>query len=446
MLIARSFSVLDFLFKPVDNSPLIIFRIIFGLLIFLESAGAIFTGWVKRVFIDPSFTFTVIGFEWLQPLPGSGMYYYYGVMAICGIMVMLGFYYRIGLGLFTVLWTITYLMQKTSYNNHYYLLILICLIMLLLPAHKYFSLDVKRNRVSESLACPQWCYIIVILQLAIVYTFAGLAKLYPDWLDGLPIKLWFNAKSNYPVIGGLLQKEWLQCMVVYGGIFYDLLIVPLLLWKRTRLFAFFVSVFFHLFNSIVFQIGIFPYLMIGMTIFFFNPERIRSIFFKSKPALQTVDLKTYSHSPNRLVLAILIFYFLIQIYLPLRHLHFPGNVHWTEEGHRLAWQMMLRSKSGYIKYEVRNAENGEKWLVNPRDYLSPKQARKLAAHPDMIWQFSQYLEDHFHKSGIDDIDIFAHAMVSLNGRPYQPIVDSSVNLAAIKWQPFEHAEWILPLE
>ena len=66
-----------FLFKQIDNSSLIIFRIIFGLLIFLESVGAIFTGWIKRTLIDPEFTFTVIGFEWLQPLPGNGMYFYY---------------------------------------------------------------------------------------------------------------------------------------------------------------------------------------------------------------------------------------------------------------------------------------------------------------------------------------------------------------------------------
>ena len=61
-------------FKSVDNIGLMLWRIAFGLLITLESFGAIFTGWVKEVLIAPSFTFSFIGFEWLQPLPGYGMY------------------------------------------------------------------------------------------------------------------------------------------------------------------------------------------------------------------------------------------------------------------------------------------------------------------------------------------------------------------------------------
>ncbi|HLT53207.1 MAG TPA: HTTM domain-containing protein, partial [Flavobacteriaceae bacterium] len=78
------------LFKHIDNSPLVIFRIIFGLLCFLESVGAILTGWVNRTLIEPEFTFTFIGFEWLQPLPGSWMYVYYAVMGLFGLGIMLG--------------------------------------------------------------------------------------------------------------------------------------------------------------------------------------------------------------------------------------------------------------------------------------------------------------------------------------------------------------------
>ena len=63
-----------FLFKHIDNSALIVFRILFGLLIFLEAVGAILTGWVRKTLVEPEFTFSFIGFEWLQPLPGNGMY------------------------------------------------------------------------------------------------------------------------------------------------------------------------------------------------------------------------------------------------------------------------------------------------------------------------------------------------------------------------------------
>ena len=181
------------LYKPIDNAPLIIFRIFFGLLLALESFGAIATGWVKRVFIEPEFTFSHIGLEWLQPLPGNGMYFYYIIMGFLGLMVMLGYKYRWSLLAFTILWSGVYFMQKSNYNNHYYLLILISIIMLVLPANKYASLDAKINPEIKSLTMPQWCSWVMIGQVAIMYFFAALAKFYPGWLDGsFPKLLFYN--------------------------------------------------------------------------------------------------------------------------------------------------------------------------------------------------------------------------------------------------------------
>ncbi|MEP0481357.1 MAG: HTTM domain-containing protein, partial [Nonlabens sp.] len=62
------------LFTQVDNSALVIFRMIFGLLIACEAFGSIALGAVRRLFIEPDFTFTFIGFEFLEPLPGNWMY------------------------------------------------------------------------------------------------------------------------------------------------------------------------------------------------------------------------------------------------------------------------------------------------------------------------------------------------------------------------------------
>ena len=133
------------LFTRIDNSALIVFRMLFGLLLAIEAIGAIFTGWVRRAFIEPDFTFNFIGFDFLQPLPGNGMLWYYAVMGLFGIFVMLGFKYRLSIFMYTIMWAAVYLMQKSSYNNHYYLLMLLCFLMILLPAHRYASVDVWRK-------------------------------------------------------------------------------------------------------------------------------------------------------------------------------------------------------------------------------------------------------------------------------------------------------------
>lgn len=431
----------DFLSQPIDNSALIVFRIVFGLLAFLESIGAIFTGWVHRTFIEPDFTFTFIGFEFLQPLVGEGMYFYYILMGGFALMVLLGFYYRIGIWGFALMWTASYLMQKTSYNNHYYLLIILSFLMILVPANRYFSLDVKRNPKLKSLTCPRWACWIFIAQVWIVYTFAAIAKIYPDWMQAIPIGNWFKYKADYPIIGTWLAMDSTKYLVSYGGIFFDLFIIPLMLFKRTRWLAFGMSLFFHLFNSVVFQIGIFPYLMIGICVFFFPVDKIRKLFFKSKP--DTLILNNQKPITQKLIFPILIFYFILQLYLPLRHWIYPGNVTWNEAGHRMAWRMMLRSKSGYLILNIKDKNSEKTWKIYPADYLTPKQTIKVATYPDMAWQFIQFIKNEWKAKGYSELKIYAESKVSLNGKPYQTYINPEIDLANVEWHRFETQSWIM---
>ncbi len=433
-------------FQEVDNASLVLFRMIFGFLVFAESLGAIVTGWVKRTLVEPEFTFSLIGFEWLQPLPGSGMYYYYSVMALCGVAIAIGFYYRFSLSVFTIMWTLSYWMQKSHYNNHYYLLILLCLFMLIVPAHAYASLDARRKNAVVGMTCPRWCLSIFKIQLWIVFTYAALNKLYPGWLEGDFIALSFAGKRNYPLIGNLLQDETLQSMVVYGGILFDLLVVYLLLWKRTRWLGFMLSLGFHLFNSAVFQIGIFPYLMIGMCVLFFEPETIRKRFFKRKPVVTVQRDMTQLTARRRFVAVGFGIYFIIQILAPLRHYWFKGNAFWTEEGHRLSWRMMLRTKYGRSTFKAFHPGTDSTWVVDKTKFLSPGQRGAVSSKPDMIWQFAQYLQKHYQEQGLDSVQIKVDTSISLNGGKSHPIIDPEVDLTSVKWQPLRHSPWILSPE
>lgn len=430
-----------FLFKHIDNSGLIVFRIIFGLLCFLEAVGAVFTGWIRRTLVEPDFTFSFIGFEWLQPLPGNGMYIYYIVMGIFGLFIMLGYKYRFSMLMFAVMWTATYLMQKSSYNNHYYLLVLLSFLMIFLPANRYASLDVKLNPSLKRLSMPNWCKWIFVLQLLILYTYASLAKLYPDWLDASVIAILMKSKASYPLVGELLQQNSVHYFLAYGGILFDGLIIPLLLFKPTRRYAFFASIFFHLFNSIVFQIGIFPYLSLAFSLFFFEPKTIRNLFLKQKKYY--TDNQIIIPKYNTVLITLFSIYFIIQIALPLRHHFFTDDVLWTEEGHRLSWRMMLRAKSGRTTYSVIDAKTNKEIPINLDDYLTKKQQRGANNKPDIMWQFAQHLKKDFAEKGIE-VKVFVSAFVSVNGKPLKQLIDPKVDLANEKWYHFKHHDWILP--
>ncbi len=430
------------LFTRVDNSALVVFRIFFGFLIAAEAFGAIFTGWIQRSLIEPEETFNFIGFEFLQPLPGNLMLYYYGVMGTFGLLVMIGYKYRFSIIAYGIMWAGVYFMQKSSYNNHYYLLLLLCILMAFFPAHKNLSVDARNDPSKRSVSMPQWVPFAIILQMWIVYTYAAVAKIYPDWFNGAFPATLMAGKADYWLVGDFLQQEWVHFSIAWFGFFFDLLIVPLMLWRKTRLFAFAAAIFFHLFNSFIFHIGIFPYLALAMMIFFFDRKKIHSLFVQGrKPFYQKKELIVPAYKTP-----LLVFFggwFLVQLALPVRHHFFEDDVLWTEEGHRLSWRMMLRSKGGRSTFKVVEKGTTDTIYVNPGLYLTDKQSRAVSTKPDLIWQFSQRLKRMYAEQG-KDVQVFVNARVSVNGRPYQPFIDSKVDLANEKWQHFRHHDWILP--
>ncbi|RMA66221.1 HTTM domain-containing protein [Ulvibacter antarcticus] len=430
-----------FLFKHIDNTGLVLFRVFFGLLIAIEAFGAIITGWVRLNVVEPEFTFNFIGFDFLQYLIGPGMYAYFAVMGIFGIMVMLGYKYRISMVAYAIMWTAVYLIQKTSYNNHYYLMMLLCWIMAFLPAHRWFSIDAKLNPELKSPSMPRWVLLILILQVWLVYTFASVAKFYPDWLDGTTTALFMKGKSDYSLIGGFLQLEWVHYSIAYVGILFDLLIVPLLLWKRTRLLGFGISVFFHLFNSIVFQIGIFPYMSIAFALFFFSSETLQKRFLPKKKLYTGNEIILPKH--KNLLITVFSIYFLFQIGLPLRHWTFKDDVLWTEEGHRLSWRMMLRSKGGMLTIYTEDKATQKRIRYDHSKLLTKKQRRSVKTKPDILWQLAQRIKNLEAEEG-RDVSVYMDVRIKINGGKYFQLIDPETDLAAQKWHPFKHSEWILP--
>ena len=427
------------LFKAIDNSPLVVFRIFFGFLVACESFGAILTGWVKRILIDPEVTFSFIGFEWLKPLPGFGMYFYFLAMGVFGLAIMLGYRYRIAIISYTILWAGVYFMQKTAYNNHYYLLLLISFLMIFLPSNSYASLDVRQNRIKEENTMPYWISLLFIIQVAIVYVFASIAKFYPDWLDGTFTRNLLADSTNVITLKKLFLQKWFYLFIAYMGIIFDLLIVPLLLFKKTRMLALLASLTFHLFNAIFLEIGIFPFFALTFALFFYEPETIRSVFLRRKTSIET-DNGHSNYYGKKIVYFLIIPYLIIQLLLPLRHHFIEGDVLWTEEGHRLSWRMMLRERNGFIHIRIKDLKTGEESLYDYRKNLTDKQIQNLATKPDFIWQYCQYIKKEFKGK---EIAIFIDCKNSINRKEYKTLIDPKFDMAKAKWNYFRHNEWLL---
>jgi len=147
---------------------------------------------------------------------------------------------------------------------------------------------------------------------------------------------------------------------------------------------------------------------------------------------------------NAVALAFIHVYLLAQLIIPLRHLLYPGDVSWTEEGHRFAWHMKLRDKEAMLRIYVTDPRTGQTWEVSPAVDLSSRQIDEMSTRPDMVLQYAHYLADRFSAAGQARPIIRVDQQVSLNGRPYQPLIDPAVNLAEIPIS-LEPANWLLPL-
>ena len=435
-------AVRDWLQTPVDIAVLAYFRVAFGAIMLWEMWRYSSYGWISRYWIEPSFHFTYWGFDWIRPWPGVGMYIHFGVMALLALFILLGMWYRLSAILFFLGFSYIFLLEQAQYLNHFYLVCLIAFIMIFLPANKAWSVDAWRRPDGRSDWMPNWSLWLLRFQIAVPYFFGGIAKLNGDWLRAQPIESWLAARTDFPLIGQFFTEKWMVYGFAYGGVLLDLLVVPFLLWRKTRPFAFIAAVVFHLTNAHLFSIGIFPWFMMAATAVFFDPSWPRKALNLVGIGKTEIALPAKINLPNW-GLALLAGYVMLQILLPLRHFVIPGHVSWTEEGHRFAWHMKLRNKDATAQFTLTNAA-GETWQVDPLAHLTERQLSKMSTRPYLILQFAHFLAAEAAAQGHGEVSVQADVWASLNGRPAQQLIDPTVDLAAQPRTPWR-VDWILPL-
>lgn len=446
-------SIAKFASTPI--APLVTFRVIFGALAFLGTLRFLLKGWVYDLYIQPQFFFGYLGFEWVKPLPGNFMYIPFFVMLVAALGILLGYFYRICAVLFFVCFTYVELLDKTNYLNHYYFVSLVAFLLIWLPAHRKFSLDIKWRKL-PALNLTKKIYIQILqFQIACVYFFAGLAKINSDWLlKAEPLHTWLQSHRAMPLLGTFFSEKWVAYAFSWFGCFYDLFIVLFLLIGKTRPFAYFFVIVFHLITGWLFPIGVFPFVMIGLTLIFFSSDfHIRLLrFFTPKTVLETVSTPQFGAKQftNKMLHTFFLVYVLAQLLIPMRYLAYPGNLYWNEEGFRFSWRVMLMHKEGNAQFYIKDAKTGGEIEVENSRFLTQRQEEQMATQPDMILQYAHFLQKKFRDSiliinrkkyTIKQPTVHADIFVSLNGRPAQPFVRKEIDLTQLPYDLY-HRTWL----
>ena len=447
----------------VSILPLVVFRIIFGILMFFSTLRFILKGWVNDLYEVPTYFFTYYGFDWVSPLPNPFMYVLFLLLLIACIFIIFGLFYRVNTVLFFIIFTYIELIDKTNYLNHYYFISLISLLLILIPANSYFSLDAYFGICKRKKTIQAWQINIIKLQIGLVYFFAGISKLNYHWLiEAQPLINWLKHQSDFPVIGKLFLYDFTAYLFSWVSAIFDIFIFFLLIDKRSRLISYFVAFVFHIMTAIMFPIGVFPYVMIASTLIFFNDNFHKKIIdFIYKYSLlksrKLIEEKTnYQTKTNSILNVFLIGFFTLQLFLPLRFILYPGKLFWTEQGYRFSWRVMLIEKAGYSQFYIHEPKMDRKMLIQNRDYLTPQQVKMMSTQPDMILQYAHFLSKTFKDSLIVESNgeiikmgvnpkITADITVSLFNKGSRKFIDSEKNLSEIK-RGFGNKEWILDYE
>lgn len=458
-------SLLARAFEPVDGASLAAFRVLFGLVVAFASLRFVVRGWVERFFGTPE---TFVPYPLLPSLPAPPvpvMTALFAVMVLAGVGIALGVRHRVCAAVFFAVFTYVELIDVANYLNHYYLVSLLSLLLVFLPADAVGALAPHRRGGGSGLV-PRWAVWLVRFQIAVVYVYAGLAKVNADWLlHGQPLNIWLSARSSWPVVGPLFENWWVAVLASWIGCLHDLLIVPALLWRRTRGFAYAALVSFHVATGLMFRIGLFPLIMISSALIWFDPDWPRQLARRlaALPVLRRTDAWTAAARPDRApspgrssaalevtfpppsrrrtVLAALGVWCALQVFVPLRSYAYPGDVQWHEQGMRWGWRVMLSEKTGSLTYVVRSGER--EWLVSPSCYLTPHQERELAARPDLILVLARRIAEDQRSAGHGAVSVHADALVSWNGRAPARLIDPSVDLGSVR-PSLRAADWILP--
>lgn len=419
-----------------SGAPLVVFRFAFGVMMFLSVVRFIANGWVEALYIKPTYFFTYYGFEWVQPLNATGMYIVFGLLMLAAVGIATGIRYRLSAVLFFILFTYIELLDKTNYLNHYYFISIMGMLLCLLPATgTIFRLKQGIPQV------PRWAILTVQLQMAMVYFFAGIAKINTDWLlNAMPLQLWLPAKSELPVVGPLLGLPVVAYIFSWCGMLFDVLVPFFLIYRRTVWYAYAVVVVFHVLTAILFPgIGMFPFIMMVCATVFLPAsfhQQVVNVFVKANNNQPATSTQFSIFNLQYVIIALLALHFTVQAILPFRYVLYPGKLFVHEQGYRFSWRVMLMEKAGVVFFTVKT-NTGQTIEIKNSDYLTPQQEKQMSTQPDMIWQFAQHLKNIYNTN-----EVYAEAYVTVNGRGSRLLIDPTVNLAGVT-DGFSNKKWIL---
>lgn len=414
--------------RDVDVAGLVALRVMAGIGVVLF-AVALFRGWGPLAgYFDAPKHFPYRGLEWVQAVSPSGLRAFGLVMGAAGAAMAAGFRYRIASAVACAIVAYFFFLDVLYYDVVTFLAILLLALLAASPAHAVASVDALRGPVP----CRGLKLSMTLLrfQVGVVYIFAGIAKLTPGWLSGDTLRVMLG---SYPPARWLAAPRAVMLAAAWAGLVFDLTIVPLLLWKRTRTAAFVALVVFHLHNALVMELGAVPWIMLAASTVFLPTDWPRRLTLP-------LPITPPCGGEPRWVRIAAVAWIIIGLAVPLRRWVTPGDPAFHGFGYDFTWALRSRARAcgAYLVVVDRTTSQSSVRSIEPE--LRPDLRGRVWCDAYSIWRDAQ----DAGRGG--NVSVHAKAYTSLDDHHPSPMIDPTADLTTEPFPLVGVPRWVLPRE
>lgn len=283
-----------YLSERVSGASLSVFRVLFGIFIFLD---ALFF-WRARegYFPEQEIHFKYPGFESWPNLTPFSLILCLGGLALAGILIGIGWGTRWALA--TAVCVLIHLLMQNAgfFLNHLVLTLLVAFVLLWVPTTRYYAFQKTLSPLRDrSIARYELLWVLGLFLMT--YWLGGFEKLRKEWFSGAILLVNFGlSAANGNWLGNLMYDSDRLYYAPWGTLLIEFLAPLGFLLKRTRIAALVVLLCFHLFNHFALNIGLFSFLMLASFVLYFDPawpiERIEQFKALKKKIFRGTSLRS----------------------------------------------------------------------------------------------------------------------------------------------------------
>ncbi len=442
----------DAAFSSVDASWAALFRVTLGAGLFVRIVWLVlanYDGYLHASKLHVPY----YGFEWIPVSPWAVQFGLFATLITSALMT-LGRAPRLMSALSLLFFGYFFIVDRTNFSNLNYATLWLLLWACFMPLGQRASLDQRRLHDQDPSHTspehmPRWHLWTARAQLGVMYFYAGVVKLSHEWFSGDVFLVNIEGSSNFETLTPLFSSPPFLMFTAVGGALFDLLITPLLWWRRTRLLGVVALIAFHGINSVTLDLGLLPVILLAITLVTFtSPERAASLVSKFEPHPSEPPHISPVSTPRlqNLTLALLCLGLAFHLAFPLRYLTYPGDAHWHGHGRAGAWWLRSFSLKANAKFYVSGVDpDGASVSRQKVDVLSYIHSHQdgFVFHPYTVVAFAHVVADDLRARGWSEVSITSDLDVTLNRRARSRFVPDDVDLSKV---PLERdmTDFVLP--